>query len=111
MSCKFEIGQEPVQYEQRVQPRERADTDNDSASVTTTRTATTAIREKQNPWWPNGRPPKGRVAWVDDDSLIVVGAGRDSRWELFVLGVDQKGQSGIERRGWKRYMEDEGVDG
>ena len=110
MSCKFEIGDEPTRDRQMSKGKERAPIDDDTASVTTVRTTATASREKDNPWWPNGRPPKGRIAWIDDETLVVIGAGRDARWEKFVLGVDQKGHRGIERRGWKRYMDDEGID-
>jgi hypothetical protein len=110
MSCKFEIGNEPTRRRQISKGKERSTADDETASVSTVRTTATASREKENPWWPYGIPPKGKIAWINDESLVVVGAGRDARWEKFVLGVDQHGQRGIERRGWKRYMEDEGVD-
>jgi hypothetical protein len=60
--------------------------------------------------WPGGRPPKGMLAWVDNEQFVVVGAGRDARWELFFVGIDELGRRGIGKRGWKRYMEDEGLD-
>jgi hypothetical protein len=110
MSCKFEMGNEPTRRRQTSKGKERSSADDDTASVTTVMTTATVNREKENPWWPQGRPPKGKIAWIDDNTLVVVGAGRDARWERFVLGIDQSGQRGIERRGWKRYMEDEGVD-
>ena len=110
MNCKFEMGDEPQPQQRSSKGKERLVLDDETASVTTVRTTATASREKENPWWPHGRPPKGQIAWIDDETLVVIGAGRDARWEMFVLGVDQKGQRGIERRGWKRYMEDEGVD-
>jgi hypothetical protein len=110
MSCKFEMGDEPTRLTRYLKGKSRAGGDDETASVATVRTTVTASREKENPWWPQGRPPKGKIAWIDDESLVVIGAGRDARWEKFVLGLDQSGQRGIERRGWKRYMEDEGVD-
>jgi hypothetical protein len=110
MSCKFEMGDEPTRRRYVSKGKEKSTADDETASVTTVRTTATVTREKENPWWPFGRPPKGKIAWIDDQTLVVVGAGRDARWEKFVLGLDQKGQRGIERRGWKRYMEDEGVD-
>ncbi|KAH0544621.1 Phosphatidylinositol 3,5-bisphosphate-binding protein [Glutinoglossum americanum] len=38
------------------------------------------------------RPPKGIVGWLSDDTLLVIGAGRDGRWEKFMLieGEDQR---------------------
>ncbi|KIW04503.1 uncharacterized protein PV09_04259 [Verruconis gallopava] len=110
MSCKFEMGNEPTRRRQGSKDKERAGGQDETASVTTVRTATTFSRQKENPWWPQGRPPKGKIAWIDDESLVVVSAGRDARWEKFVLGIDHNGQRGIERRGWKQYLEDEGVD-
>jgi WD repeat-containing protein 45 len=53
-----------------------------------------------------GRPLKGVVGWLSDDALVVIGAGRDGRWEKFVLveGEDQKRV--CVRQGWKRYLSD-----
>jgi hypothetical protein len=61
-------------------------------------------------WWPGGKPPKGKIAWIDNDRLVLIGAGRDARWELFALGEYKNGERGIARQGWKRYLEDEGLD-
>jgi len=57
----------------------------------------------------DGRPPKGRIAWVGDDEIVVVGAGRDARWEKFRIGFDVEGRRGIERVGWKYYLDDDGL--
>jgi WD repeat-containing protein 45 len=46
---------------------------------------------------------KGIIGWVSDDCLIIVGAGRDSRWERFVIGENREGKRECERQGWKRY--------
>ncbi|KAI1857778.1 uncharacterized protein JN550_013041 [Neoarthrinium moseri] len=50
------------------------------------------------------RPIKGVIGWIDDSSLIVVGAGRDARWEKFVLATGDEGQRVLVREGWKRYL-------
>jgi WD repeat-containing protein 45 len=50
------------------------------------------------------RPVKGVIGWIDETSLIVVGAGRDARWEKFVLATDNEGQRVLVREGWKRYL-------
>lgn len=51
-----------------------------------------------------GRPPKGIIGWVAENSLVVVGAGRDARWEKFNLTVAEDGRRIIMREGWKRYL-------
>jgi len=38
------------------------------------------------------------------------GGRRVARWEVFVGGYDRAGKRGVERRGWRRILEDEGVD-
>ncbi|KAL2262288.1 hypothetical protein VTK26DRAFT_1840 [Humicola hyalothermophila] len=72
------------------------------------------------------RPPKGVIGWIGEDTLLVVGAGRDPRWEKFVVVVQEEagqqqqqqqdgglpgrgGAGGGRRRavvrvGWKRYL-------
>lgn len=50
------------------------------------------------------RPPKGVMGWVTDDTLIVVGGGRDGRWEKFVIGEGEDGKRHVIREGWKRYL-------
>jgi WD domain, G-beta repeat len=57
-----------------------------------------------------GRLQKGRIGWIDDDQLVVIGAGHDTRWEKFRMGLDREWNRAIERVGWKKYMEDEGLD-
>lgn len=49
------------------------------------------------------RPVKGVIGWVDESSLVVVGAGKDARWEKFVLGENEDGRF-VVREGWKRYL-------
>ncbi|KAK7985864.1 Phosphatidylinositol 3-5-bisphosphate-binding protein [Apiospora saccharicola] len=50
------------------------------------------------------RPPKGVIGWIDEESLLVVGAGRDARWEKYMLGEGEEGKTVVYREGWKRYM-------
>lgn len=50
------------------------------------------------------RPPKGIIGWTSDSSLIVIGAGRDSRWEKFIMAEGQDGKRYCVRDGWKRYL-------
>ena len=49
------------------------------------------------------RPPKGIIGWTDDDTIIVIGAGRDSRWEKFKVAEDELKRRWVYRDGWKRY--------
>jgi hypothetical protein len=50
------------------------------------------------------RPPKGIIGWVSDDTIIVIGAGRDARWEKFVIREGEDGKRICKREGWKRYL-------
>ncbi|RGP79618.1 phosphatidylinositol 3,5-bisphosphate-binding [Fusarium longipes] len=50
------------------------------------------------------RPPKGVIGWIGDDSLVVVGAGHDARWEKFVIVDGEDGKRHCVREGWKRYL-------
>lgn len=58
------------------------------------------------------RAQKGILGWINGDTLLCVGTGRDGRWERFRVG-ERPGtaavEEGAERRsvwrdGWKRYM-------
>ncbi|KAI9866262.1 MAG: Phosphatidylinositol 3,5-bisphosphate-binding protein [Trichoglossum hirsutum] len=53
-----------------------------------------------------GRPPKGVVGWLTDDTLIVIGAGRDGRWEKFALVEGEDRKRVCVRHGWRRYLSD-----
>ncbi|KAI9772695.1 MAG: Phosphatidylinositol 3,5-bisphosphate-binding protein [Geoglossum simile] len=53
-----------------------------------------------------GRPLKGVVGWLSDDTLVVIGAGRDGRWEKFVLVEGEDRRRVCVRQGWKRYLSD-----
>jgi WD40 repeat protein len=56
------------------------------------------------PGVPGGRPTKGLIGWLDDNTLLVVGAGQDARWEKFIVGQDSAGNRVIWREGWKKYL-------
>jgi hypothetical protein len=55
---------------------------------------------------PGKRPPKGVAGWISDDMIIVIGAGKDARWEKFGLYQDETGKTFCMREGWKRYLGD-----
>ena len=50
------------------------------------------------------RPPKGVIGWLKEDILLVVGAGRDARWEKFRIVEGEDGRRICYREGWKRYL-------
>ena len=58
------------------------------------------------PGSPSGKSPKGQIGWLSDEQLVVVGAGLDSRWERFRIGVTDDGTRICYREGWKRYLDD-----
>lgn len=120
--CPFEMGNEPTSFfnhdntskasKAKMSSEDRFGSDA-ASSVSSIRSGST-IRASESvrpsAWWPGGRPPKGKIAWIDDCRLVVVGGGADARWETFIVGTTSKGERGIERRGWRRILEDEGVD-
>ncbi|KAL9128446.1 MAG: hypothetical protein Q9217_002879 [Psora testacea] len=56
------------------------------------------------PGIPGGRPRKGIIGWKDEYTILVIGAGRDGRWEKFILGEGEDGNRLLVRGGWKRYL-------
>lgn len=56
------------------------------------------------PGLPGGKARKGILGWIDDSTILVIGAGRDGRWEKFILGEDEDGKRRCVRNGWKRYL-------
>jgi len=50
------------------------------------------------------RPQKGVIGWTSDQSLLVIGAGRDGRWEKFIIAEDEDNKRYCVRDGWKRYL-------
>jgi WD repeat-containing protein 45 len=56
------------------------------------------------PGLPGGRAAKGHIGWLDDETILVIGAGRDARWERFELVRGEDGKRYCVRRGWRRYL-------
>ncbi len=56
------------------------------------------------PGIPGGKARKGIIGWKDDWTILVIGAGRDGRWEKFVLVEDEDGKRHCVRNSWKRYL-------
>ena len=56
------------------------------------------------PGIPGGKPRKGIIGWKNDYTVLVIGAGRDGRWEKFILGEGDDGRRHLVRNGWKRYL-------
>lgn len=50
------------------------------------------------------KPAKGLIGWIEEDALIVLGAGQDARWEKFVITTGEDGKRHCVREGWKRYL-------
>lgn len=56
---------------------------------------------------PGGRPTKGLLGWLDDNTVVVLGAGQDSRWERFSIVIEEDtGKRILVPNGWKRYLDD-----
>lgn len=51
-----------------------------------------------------GQPSKGVIGWLSDQTILVIGSGRDGRWEKFVLREGDDGKRYCTRDGWKRYL-------
>ncbi|OQE40157.1 hypothetical protein PENCOP_c006G02556 [Penicillium coprophilum] len=51
-----------------------------------------------------GRPHKGLIGWCDDQTLLVIGSGKEGRWEKFVIRDGGEGKRYCLRDGWKRYL-------
>ncbi|RDI87023.1 hypothetical protein Vi05172_g3094 [Venturia inaequalis] len=117
--CPFEMGNEPISFFKRentgkpnmsTEDRLSSDATSSISSIRSGSTIRASESVRPSAWWPGGRPPKGKIAWIDENRLVVVGGGADARWETFIVGTTSKGDRGIERRGWRRILEDEGVD-
>ncbi|KAL1998773.1 hypothetical protein VTN02DRAFT_5597 [Thermoascus thermophilus] len=51
-----------------------------------------------------GRPSKGVIGWTNDSTILVIGAGKEGRWEKFVIREGDDGKRYCVREGWKRYL-------
>ncbi|TDZ20053.1 SVP1-like protein 2 [Colletotrichum sidae] len=49
------------------------------------------------------KPQKGAIGWINEESLVVVGAGQNAKWEKFII-TREEGRRCLVREGWKRYM-------
>ena len=58
------------------------------------------------PGLPGGRPSKGVIGWLNNHTILVIGAGTDGRWEKFIVGEAEDGRRHCIRQGWKRYLGD-----
>ena len=59
------------------------------------------------PGVPGGRPTKGLLGWLDDSTILIIGAGQDARWERFSIVIEEDtGRKVIVPAGWKRYLDD-----
>jgi hypothetical protein len=87
-SCRFEIGDEPPGWGASGRGTSKSPTWN--API---------------PGVPGGRPTKGLLGWLSDESLLVIGAGHDAKWEKFVVGLSQEGKRVVFREGWKKYLD------
>lgn len=47
---------------------------------------------------------KGVIGWISDKCIIVIGAGRDCRWEKFIITEGDDGKRYCVRDGWKKYL-------
>ena len=56
------------------------------------------------PGIPGGKPAKGLIGWLNEYTIMVIGAGRDGRWERFIVGNADDGKRYCIRNGWKRYL-------
>lgn len=50
------------------------------------------------------QPSKGVIGWTDDQTILVLSAGKEGRWERFALKEDEDGKRFCVREGWKRYL-------
>ncbi|KAF2818381.1 WD40 repeat-like protein [Ophiobolus disseminans] len=59
------------------------------------------------PGVPGGRPTKGLLGWLDDNTILILGAGQDARWERFSIVIEEDtGKKIVVPSGWKRYIDD-----
>lgn len=49
---------------------------------------------------------KGIIGWSNDESIMVLGAGSECRWEKFIIARGEDGRRYCLRDGWKRYLID-----
>jgi WD repeat-containing protein 45 len=47
---------------------------------------------------------KGVIGWSDERTILVIGSGRDGRWERFRIIDGDEGKRSCVRDGWKRFL-------
>ncbi|KAF7455345.1 WD repeat domain phosphoinositide-interacting protein [Pyrenophora tritici-repentis] len=57
------------------------------------------------PGVPGGRPTKGLIGWLNDETIIILGAGKDPRWDRFIVSQDDNGKKCLSPNGWRRYID------
>ena len=96
-SCSFTIGSDPPNWQG--QPR--------YTSTTLPNGATTKVKVENVavPGRPEGKPPKGVLAWDPDNEgrIWVVGGGMDARWEVFEL-VEEGKALRVRMTGFRRFL-------
>lgn len=50
------------------------------------------------------RLPRGILGWTSDDTVVVLGAGTDAKYERFVISVGNDGRRVCVREAWANYM-------
>ncbi|KAH6644212.1 WD40-repeat-containing domain protein [Boeremia exigua] len=87
-------------------PRQFSDTYSNCSAKFSMGDATRAGAQQTGiPGVPGGRPTKGLLGWLDESTVVVLGAGQDARWEKFVVGFDEAGKRAVWREAWKRYLD------
>lgn len=61
-------------------------------------------RSSAQSYSPRGRPRKGVIGWLDDNTILVIGSGKEGIWERFLLRDGDDGKRYCVRDGWKRYL-------
>lgn len=83
-TAKFEMGEEPTNWGPQ---------------------AKSATLSAGIPGVPGGRPTKGLIGWLDEQSLLVIGGGQDARWERFTVQEGESGRKIIASKVWKHYLD------
>ncbi|KAH7377004.1 WD repeat domain phosphoinositide-interacting protein [Plectosphaerella cucumerina] len=69
--------------------------------------ASAMFESREDPSTGTSKAQQGVIGWVDDSCLVVVGAGRDSKWEKFVIRKVEGAPDGRReciRDGWKHCL-------
>ncbi|THW48723.1 WD40 repeat-like protein [Aureobasidium pullulans] len=98
-SIEFTIGSDPPNWQG--QPRYT------STTLPNGQTAKLKVDNVAVPGRPDGKPPKGVLAWDPeggDRRLWVVGGGADAKWEVFELADDVTGGVKVGSTGFRNYL-------